>query len=699
MSKNSVFIKENTEKKNLTLLFLREITLEKPEQIVANFSAFTYFKVLLNGESVFFGPERRAHGYHTKSCVPLSLKKGRNVIAVIVNYYGVANYSCASGNGFFFADFTVGGRTYGASDFSCHVDASRVQNAQRYSFQRGFCEIYEMERDFKKTCDLLLKEKGEAVKSARLPKEIAPVCPISPLTKVENGVAIRKGKFSENPDLPKWKDRSVEQVGNLFEGFYKNELKECIIDRVSGFETTDTAPIDGGKVGVKKGEFALFDLGRNVSGFLRLKLTVKKDAEIYATFDEMLLKNGEVDAFRLSCGNVVKWSLKKGEYTLETFEPYTLKYMQVYCTGGEAEIENASVKLLENPNAYALSFKIKDEVAERIVKSAQNTLAQNSVDLLTDCPSRERAGWINDIYYSHQAERILSGRGDAFHASIVNYLLDKGLPALPKKMVPMCYPSDHLNGEYIPNCAMWFVLNACDFVRETSDKKWIRLAKKKVYGVIDFFKPFENEDGLLENLKSWIFVEWSAANKKEFVCGVNYPTNMLYAKMLEETGKAFGDEKLIDRAREKKETIREQSFNGEFFEDNRVRKGGALVRTGNVSEACQYFAFFSETATPKRDKPLYETLKNEFGVERDAKKVHPEIDRANIITGLLMRLELLLSEGENERVVREAKEIFSVMAEGTDTLWENTTPHASLNHCVASFGGSCLVRAFSAMKK
>ena len=41
---------------------------------------------------------------------------------------------------------------------------------------------------------------------------------------------------------------------------------------------------------------------------------------------------------------------------------------------------------------------------------------------------------------------------------------------------------------------------------------------------------YENEDGLLENIPGWVFVEWSKAN--ELTDGVNYPSNMLYSATL-----------------------------------------------------------------------------------------------------------------------------------------------------------------------
>ena len=37
---------------------------------------------------------------------------------------------------------------------------------------------------------------------------------------------------------------------------------------------------------------------------------------------------------------------------------------------------------------------------------------------------------------------------------------------------------------------------------------------------------------LLEDLESWVFIEWSICNSKPYIEGVNFPSNMLFAYML-----------------------------------------------------------------------------------------------------------------------------------------------------------------------
>ena len=77
-------------------------------------------------------------------------------------------------------------------------------------------------------------------------------------------------------------------------------------------------------------------------------------------------------------------------------------------------------KKLAKNCAGVLSFEIDDAVLNDIVISAQNTLAQNSWDFLMDCPSRERACWTNDLYYSMQSAEMFFGNDDVIKSSVIN---------------------------------------------------------------------------------------------------------------------------------------------------------------------------------------------------------------------------------------------------------------------------------------
>lgn len=195
--------------------------------------------------------------------------------------------------------------------------------------------------------------------------------------------------------------------------------------------------------------------------------------------------------------------------------------------------------------------------------------------------------------------------------------------------------------------------------------------------LLDFFKQFENSDGLLEKLPSWVFVEWSKANA--FVQDVNYPSNMLYAGMLSAAARLYRLPDLAAKAEGVRQAVRRQSFDGEFFVDNAVRKDGQLQVTANRTEVCQYFAFFFDVATRESHGQLWKTLVTDFGPQRKRANAFPEVHPANAFIGNQLRFELLSRDRRNQQILDEVIGYWLYMAERTGTLSKSThrTPVAT----------------------
>ena len=138
--------------------------------------------------------------------------------------------------------------------------------------------------------------------------------------------------------------------------------------------------------------------------------------------------------------------------------------------------------------------------------------------------------------------------------------------------------------------------------------------------------------------------------------------------------------------------IRAQSFDGEFFVDNAVRKDGALEVTRNRTEVCQYFAFFFDVATPKTHAALWQKLAHQFGPQRKQTQAFPEIHPANAFVGNYLRSELLSQNGHAPQIKKELVDFYLYMAEQTGTLWEHVGASASCNHGFASHVAFSLYR-------
>jgi alpha-L-rhamnosidase len=217
-------------------------------------------------------------------------------------------------------------------------------------------------------------------------------------------------------------------------------------------------------------------------------------------------------------------------------------------------------------------------------------------------------------------------------------------------------------------------------------------AKERVYNLIKFFDKYVNEFGLLENLESWVFIEWSVCNTPEYISGVNFPSNMLFAHMLKCVYELYGDEQLKLRSEKILKTVESLSYNGKFFRDNTYRneKNELVCYCEHTSETCQYYALYMGLCP---DEEFKERMIKEFGPLR--KDAYPEVGRSNMFIGNYLRFLWLCDVGEYDRVVDECLEYFAIMAEKTGTLWEHDSPHASCNHGFASVASVILLRCVS----
>jgi len=318
--------------------------------------------------------------------------------------------------------------------------------------------------------------------------------------------------------------------------------------------------------------------------------------------------------------------------------------------------------------------------------------------VVMDCPTRERAGWLCDSYFTAQSAWYFTGDTIIEKVFLENFLLADEFPGIPEGMLPMCYPAEHADGNFIPQWAMWYVIQLEKyFERDPSADRY--QFRRICYGLVHYFERFKNSDGLLEKLDKWNFVEWSMAN--EWVQDVNYPTNMIYSKMLKLIGTWFDDTELLEESEKLKQKITEQSFDGTFFVDNAIRQeDGSLKVTENRSEVCQYYAFFFNLAND--DERFIESkniILNVFGPHRKAKGLMPEIANANAFIGNYLRMEILLRWGKNRQVIEEIKDYFYVMAQTTGTLWEFDSIQGSLNHGFASFAGVAIFKALMGLKE
>lgn len=685
--------------KNLFVGFHAAFEASGSGHAVLRLTGSTLYRISLNGEFVGHGPARGPHGFYRLDEWPLDLKPGVNHLAIEVAGYNANSYYLLDQPSFLQAEVVVEEKVLastGAAEggFQAAILDYRVQKVQRFSFQRPFIEVYRM------------NPQSEVWKTGAGLKAVE--CAIQPAKRIlARGVPYplfeRKpavwsaGSGLVEPFEPKealWKDRSLVNIGPQLGGYPESEL--ALVPTIdwqklkSTVNDSNQSPVSFPRsFSISTNEFRILDFGGNISGFPGAKVVCREKGRLCVTFDEILL-GGDVDWKRLGCANILTYDLEPGEYALESFEPYTMRFVKFTALSGRFDVRGVFLRELANPDTRKAQFACSDPDLNKLFDAARETYRQNAPDIFTDCPSRERAGWLCDSFWTARVAFDFSGNTATERAFLQNFALPEKFEFLPDGMLPMCYPADHNDGVYIPNWALWFVVELDEYAARSGDRVLVEALRPRVMKLLDWCSQYRNADGLLEKLPSWVFVEWSKAN--DLVQDVNYPSSMLYAGALDAAGRLYGNEELRRQASAVRETIRKQSFDGEFFVDNAVRENGVLKPTRNRTEVCQYYAFFFGVAAPETHPRLYEALIKGFGPGRQAAHGYPEIYPANAFIGNYLRFELLSRSGRTAQILSESKGYFQKMADLTGTLWEMDQTVASCNHGFASHVAHFLIR-------
>ena len=654
-------------------------------------SASNMYQMFVNGTMVSEGPARAGHGYYRVDEVDISsyLTNEENVVAIYVNGYYVKNYYLIRQPAFLCAEVVVDNNVISATGFDgfeAKYHSDRVRKVTRYSAQRTFTEVYGYDSTYK-DFELYPDSKFAFVKlvETEVKNFIERGVPYPSYNVVKADKILSKGmvEYLDNPIEPNrsayidsedtergFKLDDVEIIGS-------DEVDKCI------FKMTDSNVDYSEKLIMNENSYAVYKFSAEKTGFVKLDVEVEEDAELILCFDEFA-DGLDVNFKRsVSCQNVVIWFLKPGKYSLVTNEPYSLGCAKLI-NKSFGKINISTLSVIE----FAFDIKVPslnsdNEKLDKIYNAAVETFKQNTVDIYMDCPSRERAGWLCDSYFTARVEKELTGKSLVEKNYLENFIITEGFTDIDSRMFAMCYPSDSRTGNFIPNWAMWYVLELEEYLERTSDRELVDSAKDRLYGLVEYFEEFENSDGLLEKLDKWVFVEWSMANN--FVQDVNYPSNMLYAKMLRVMGKLY-DKQFIQKAEKIEKVIKKQSYFDGFFHDHAIRNedGSLCVLEEDITETCQYYAFYMGVATKEEYPELWNTLLNDFTADRVERGLWSEIHPANAFIGYYLRLDLLSKENEKDAVLKDIEDFFYSMAEKTGTLWEHNKPKASCNHGFAS---------------
>ena len=311
-----------------------------------------------------------------------------------------------------------------------------------------------------------------------------------------------------------YKKMITHQLGYSF--YYDNTAsndipwtKSIIIEKLAPVKRQQKSLVLDGRIPATYTEVdghVLVDFGREVAGYVDVEFYSPIEQELLITFGEHL-ETGKVSReiggrdfsfeFKAKKGKN-KWFCPLRRLACRYFEIYSKKPINIDYFG----MQHVYYPVEERKR------KVDDPLLRRIYDVSVRTLRLCMHEHYEDCPWREQA-----LYALDSRNQMLFGYkaffGTEYQRSNL-LLINQGLR--PDGLLAICFPAG--SDVPIPFFSLAFILEVCEYVKETGDRSIIEQTKETVSTIISTFQKSRDKCGLIPAFKPpfWNFYEWSEGN-------------------------------------------------------------------------------------------------------------------------------------------------------------------------------------------
>ena len=209
-------------------------------------------------------------------------------------------------------------------------------------------------------------------------------------------------RFADNKDGEIY-DARMEDFKNVSWKRAKVTCHDVIPSASDNFALIEHEKLTEPKLIVTPAGKKVLDFGQNIAGIVSFTVNARAGQRIFLRFGE-LMKDGEFTQKNIQCvKKEYKTPLQQVEYFCKdganeyqtTFAIFGYQYIEVEA---DMEIDPASFTAIAVYSDFetTYTFDSSNQLLNQFVKNTLWSLKNNSADLPTDCPTRERHGWSGD---------------------------------------------------------------------------------------------------------------------------------------------------------------------------------------------------------------------------------------------------------------------------------------------------------------
>lgn len=445
---------------------------EDESRWILRITADDYYKLYVNGTYAGQGPAPAwpEKYYYNEMDITSYLRKGKNVLALHLYYQGLVNRVWNSGDGRF-----------------------------------GFA------------CQMVKRKESEEAQAGGS----APFCPVIPEWRYEicqaysGAVTGYDTQFLENFDSRRWQEDWKEP------GFDDSSWIPAVPARWADYQcvqqpTRMLSVYSRLPDKIQKTDRGWFlDMGQEVTGALVLEAEAKEDGaraviqcgeeleEIVQDGSRRYGGNRVRFAMRCGCRYEEIWTLRKGICRLEPYDYKAFRYAEILC-GDDVQVTKIEAQIRHYPMKEDLCvLSSGSRKLDQIFQICKNGVKYGVQEGYLDCPSREKGQYLGDAVVAARSQVWLTGDTRMLRKCIDQFALTASICPGIMAVAPGSYMQ-----EIADFSLLWLQLLWTDY-QFTGDKEFLKKHWSEAEGIVKYFRRYEREDGLLENVSDkWNLVDW-----------------------------------------------------------------------------------------------------------------------------------------------------------------------------------------------
>lgn len=310
-------------------------------------------------------------------------------------------------------------------------------------------------------------------------------------------------------------------------------------------------------------QYRVFDFGSEIVGSPALSFSSTGEGILLIGYSECLDERNRVDPTRQGIEQLDTIRFGAGNHKWEIFNRRAFRYMQITVIGSTQEIyfERVAVNKVFYPLQENGQFLCNDTELNQMYDISKNTLQLCMNGSFEDCPLRERAQYIGDVYVESVMSYYAFGEYDITKKALLQFAQAQREDGWIPSIVPGS--TDHNIVDYLP----LLISTAWNYYLYSADEKTLMKIYPNLARLMSYMASLENQEGLLEKQNGWwIFIDWAELDREGIVTALQclyYQSLMDFVRISEVCGEDATAHQIQAKAQKLRRIVNQQMYSRE----------------------------------------------------------------------------------------------------------------------------------------